>query len=154
MVLAPAAFLFFGSAGYAVTDIVHDFLSAPNLVEGPAAQAAASTGLDFSQLTSPGVIFSIGLALLMDGCRRILKDKKVHFFVSKVVDGIVWLKTKTVEFALNVGKKIAAQVEVGVKSLKRGLLRIVDFFAAMNIFFTTFFRTFLDRFLGRQIIVS
>jgi hypothetical protein len=74
-ILAAGGAAIFGAAGYAITDIVRRYLSS----------------FDLSDFVATGSLFGIGVALLVDGARRSLKDEKVAGGAARLANGVVRL---------------------------------------------------------------
>jgi hypothetical protein len=74
LALAAGGAFLFGAAGYSVGDVVHNFL-APS----------------FSDLLRGASLLTVGLALIVDGARRVIHDKRVLAAASAISDRILHL---------------------------------------------------------------
>jgi hypothetical protein len=73
--LAMGGAAIFGAAGYTVTDVISRYL----------------TSFDFSAFIAAGSLFGVGVALLVNGARRSLKDEKVARGAARLSNGVVQL---------------------------------------------------------------
>ena len=78
LVLAGGGMLIFGAAGYAVGDIASKLL-APEI--------------GMSDLLAGGSMMIIGTALMIDGARRVVTDKRILALASKFKDGVLELSS-------------------------------------------------------------
>ncbi|WP_224958673.1 hypothetical protein [Geomonas subterranea] len=74
MALAGGAAAIFGAFGYTITDL-----------------AERSFEPDFAEILLGGSITAIGVALLVDGARRVIKDERVAELLTKIKDGVIEL---------------------------------------------------------------
>jgi hypothetical protein len=74
MVLAAGGAFLFGATGYTVGDAVHNFL-APS----------------FGDLLQGASLLTVGLALMVDGARRVIRDKRVLAAASEISDRMLRL---------------------------------------------------------------
>jgi hypothetical protein len=74
--LAGAGSVILGACGYTAADLAHRFLNPP---------------VDIGTFIGSASVLAVGIALLIDGARRIIKDARVLAAVSKVKDGIIYL---------------------------------------------------------------
>jgi hypothetical protein len=70
----------FGAAGYTIGDAVHNFLN-------PA--------IDIGQVFAGGSLLAIGIALVIDGARRLITDPKFKQLLCDFRDGVIYLATST-----------------------------------------------------------
>lgn len=110
-IVAGGGALIFGSAGYTLTDVVGRFLAPETILSTP-----SSTLLSSDSIVGPTVwnasFMALGLALMLDGARRVLKDEKVKVKVDAIKDGFIWLSTPTHRIALLVGHNFTSHVKV------------------------------------------
>lgn len=76
IVLAGGGILILGAAGYGLGDI---------------AQKLLAPGSGFSDLIAGGSLLAVGVALMIDGARRVVKDERVLRVASKFKDGVIEL---------------------------------------------------------------
>ncbi len=69
--------LILGAAGYTGGDLIHNFLNPP---------------INFMEFLTDASILAIGVALMVDGAKRIIKDDKVLASLSKFKDGTIYLQ--------------------------------------------------------------
>jgi len=72
--LIPGGAAVFGAAGYSAGDAVHNLLL---------------PGMGVGQLLSGCSLLTMGLALLLDGARRIITDEKLRRMLSDLLDGMI-----------------------------------------------------------------
>jgi hypothetical protein len=77
--------LLLGAVGYAAGDAIHNYLHPP---------------IDLRELLTNASLLTVGVALLVDGARRIIKDKRVRAAASYVRDGAVYLCEVAVEIVV------------------------------------------------------
>lgn len=82
LVLAGGATLLLGAAGYAAGDLVHNFLNPP---------------IGMRQLIGNASLLVVGVALVVDGARRIAKDPRVRAKAAFVRAGVIHLYQLNVE---------------------------------------------------------
>jgi len=75
----------FSALGYVLGDAIHSYLNPP---------------LDLLALLGNASLLVVGTALLIDGVRRIIKDKRVRAAASRVRDGVIYLREVSVEGAV------------------------------------------------------
>jgi len=81
------------AVGYTAGDLIHKFLH-------PAA--------DMAQFLGAASVMAVGLALLIDGTRRVIKDQRVLAAASRVKDGIIYLSNLTVQVVANSAEEFKA----------------------------------------------
>ena len=74
--------LLLGATGYTAGDLTSKFLNPP---------------VDVGQFFANASIMAVGVALLVDGARRIIKDERVLAAASRVKDGIIYLTQLAVQ---------------------------------------------------------
>ena len=74
--LAGAGSLMLGACGYTAADLVHRFLN---------------PSVDIGAFLASASVLAVGVALMIDGARRIIKDSRVLAAASRVKDGIIYL---------------------------------------------------------------
>lgn len=74
--------LILGSAGYTLGDLTTKFLNPP---------------VDPVEFFGAASVLAVGVALLIDGARRVVSDKRVLEMSSKIKDGVIYLFDLTVD---------------------------------------------------------
>ena len=82
--------LLFGSFGYTVGDLTGKFLNPP---------------VDLGEFLGGASVMAIGLALLIDGARRVVKDQRVIAMGTKLVDGIIYLGNQSAQIVAKTTKE-------------------------------------------------
>lgn len=100
LALASGGALILGAAGYGAGDLVQKFLTPP------------SGFGDFFFGTS---ILTVGMALLIDGARRVVKDINVLKLASKIAGGVIYVAKLTA--------KVVAKTSEELQSIFNGLLK-------------------------------
>ena len=88
--------LIFGSVGYATGDLISKFLNPP---------------IDLTKLFSNASILAVGVALLIDGARRVVKDERVLATASRIKDGVIYMAQLTVQIIANTMAELRALMD-------------------------------------------
>ena len=95
--------LLLGSLGYTSGDLIHNFLNPP---------------IDVGQFFANTSLMAVGIALLIDGARRIIKDARVLAAASRVMNGIIYL--------VDLAVKVVARSMAELKDFMRHLVSMPD----------------------------
>lgn len=86
----------FGLAGYAVGDVAQKFLTPP---------------AGFGDFFFGASILAVGVALMIDGARRVVTDQRVLQLASNIKDGVIQLTELTVEVVANTWEELQAIIK-------------------------------------------
>lgn len=97
-VLAGGGAIFLGAAGYTIGDLCHKFLNPP---------------VNPTEFFGHASVLAVGVALLIDGARRVVKDRRILKQASKLKNGVLYLRKSS---SVIVAKSID-ELKVIVRSL-------------------------------------
>ena len=100
MALATGGMFILGAAGYGIGDVAEKFLGEPTSMIDVIAGASA---------------IAVGIALIVDGARRVVKDERVLAAAAKFTDGIVELKP----LAAKIVARTKEELDVALNEIKK-----------------------------------
>lgn len=98
--------LILGLAGYGTGRLIGDYLQPVP---------------DIADLIGPGALLMVGVALLVDGARRVMPDGSLDNLAARFKDGVLTLRRVAADFVISTKEALVTYLEESIGSFVRGL---------------------------------